>query len=92
MGTPQDSEKTKAKLIESAGELFAEKGVNGVTVRDIARKANTPLGAISYHFKTKDALYREVLLEACKADSLSSKEREQLKALPSPHGVVRLRQ
>jgi AcrR family transcriptional regulator len=78
MGTPKDSKKTRAKLIEAAGQLFAEKGFNGVTVRDIAQKADTHLSALNYHFRTKEALYHEVLMEACRSDSISSEDKEQL--------------
>jgi AcrR family transcriptional regulator len=78
MGTPKDSKKTRAKLIEAAGQLFAEKGFNGVTVRDIAQKADTHLSALNYHFRTKEALYHEVLMEACRSDSISLEDKEQL--------------
>lgn len=78
MGTPKDSEKTRTKLIEAAGQLFAEKGFNGVTVRDIAKTADTHLSALNYHFRTKDALYHEVLIDACKADSVSAEDKELL--------------
>jgi len=78
MGTPKDSEKTRTKLIEAAGQLFAEKGFNGVTVRDIAKTADTHLSALNYHFRTKDALYHEVLIEACRADSVSVEDKNLL--------------
>lgn len=81
MGTPKDSEATRAKIIEAAGQLFAEKGFNGVTVRDIVKKAGTHLSALNYHFKTKEALYREVLLEACKIVSISLEEQRHLEQL-----------
>lgn len=78
MGTAKDSEKTRAKLIEAAGRLFAEKGFKGVTVRDIAAEAQTHLSALNYHFRSKDALYREVLLEACRSDAISAEDQEYL--------------
>ncbi len=78
MGTPKDSEKTRAKLIEAAGQLFAEKGFKAVTVREIAAAAQTHLSALNYHFRTKDAMYREVLLEACRSDAISEKDRKYL--------------
>ena len=81
MGTPKDSEKTKAKIIESAGRLFADKGFKGVTVRDIAQNAETQVSALNYHFRTKEALYREVLLEACEAASISEADRDILMEL-----------
>ena len=81
MGTQKDSEKTRAKVIEAAGQLFAERGFKGVTVRDIAQKADTHLSALNYHFRSKEALYREVLLEACGAASVSEKDQKQLLTL-----------
>jgi TetR/AcrR family transcriptional regulator, regulator of cefoperazone and chloramphenicol sensitivity len=81
MGTPKDSEKTRTKLIEAAGQLFAERGFNGVTVRDIAKRSETHLSALNYHFRSKEALYREAILEACKTDSITPKERKQLQKL-----------
>lgn len=78
MGTAKDSEKTRAKLIEAAGRLFAEQGFNGVTVRDIAKAADTHLSALNYHFKAKDALYREVLMVACRSDALSVEDKALL--------------
>lgn len=81
MGTPKDSEKTRARLIEAAGQLFAEKGFKGVTVRHIAAAAETHLSALNYHFRSKDAMYREVLLEACRSDAISDKDQRQLRKL-----------
>lgn len=78
MGTPRDSEKTRARIIDAAGELFAERGVNGVTVRDIAAKAETQISALNYHFRGKDALHREVLLEASRRTSFSEEDQQQL--------------
>ena len=50
----------------------------GFTVRDIAQKADTHLSALNYHFRTKEALYHEVLMDACRSDSISLKEQKQL--------------
>ena len=78
MGTFKDSEKTRAKLIQAAGALFAESGFSGVTVRDIIQKAKTSLSALNYHFGGKKSLYKEVLLEACRDNSLSEEEKDRL--------------
>ncbi|NUM34552.1 MAG: TetR/AcrR family transcriptional regulator [Candidatus Brocadiae bacterium] len=50
---------TKLALVLAAGELFAEKGFDGVSTREIAQKANARLGSIHYHFQTKEKLYIE---------------------------------
>lgn len=78
MGTVKDSEKTRARIIDAAGHLFAEQGFKGVTVRDIAKQADTHLSALNYHFKSKEALYRDVLLEACRSSAISLEDQKQL--------------
>lgn len=55
------SDETKAKLIEAAGEVFALRGFRSATVREICRRASTPLGAMNYHFRDKQGLYAAVL-------------------------------
>jgi len=81
MGTQKDSEATRAKIIEAAGQLFAVRGFHGVTVRDIAKKADIHFSLLNYHFKGKDALYREVLLHACRSALMSPEERDYLQDL-----------
>ena len=44
------------QIMETAEILFAEKGFNGTSVRDIAEKANVNLAMISYYFGSKDKL------------------------------------
>jgi AcrR family transcriptional regulator len=44
------------QIMESAEVLFAEKGFNGTSVRDIAEKAHVNLAMISYYFGSKDKL------------------------------------
>lgn len=66
MGVSSDSERTKAAIIQAAGELFANSGFNGVTARQVTAKAGVSLGAIPYHFGSMEALYEEVLVAAIK--------------------------
>ncbi|GEM_PF-1143900 len=44
------SKQTQRSLIEAAGELFARRGITGVTTREIARAARCAQNAITYHF------------------------------------------
>jgi TetR/AcrR family transcriptional regulator, regulator of cefoperazone and chloramphenicol sensitivity len=81
MGTPRDSIKTRSKIIEAAGQLFKDRGFKGVTVREIAKNADVHLGALNYHFRSKDALYKEVLLAACEKSSISEDEQNKLLAI-----------
>lgn len=52
---------TRERLLHAALELFGKCGFEGVGARDIAARAGVPLGAIPYHFGTKEVLYRQVL-------------------------------
>lgn len=54
-------EATRDRLIATAQRLFARHGFKGASVRHITEEAGTNLGAITYHFGSKDALYQAVL-------------------------------
>jgi AcrR family transcriptional regulator len=58
------SEETRAALIEAAGELFAEYGLEGVSTRTIAEKAGENIGSIHYHFGGKEGLHLAALRHA----------------------------
>src|SRR5262245_45243700 len=51
----------KSRLVDVARELFAAHGYEGTSVRDITKKARANLGAITYHFGSKEALYHAVI-------------------------------
>jgi len=51
----------RARLLEAAAALFAEKGFDAVSVREITRRARANLGAVTYHFGGKEALFAEVI-------------------------------
>jgi TetR/AcrR family transcriptional regulator len=53
----------RTKLMETATQLFAHKGFNAVSIRELARTANVNSALISYYFKSKDGLYQEVMEE-----------------------------
>jgi AcrR family transcriptional regulator len=52
---------TRAALMKAGLHAFARRGFDGASVRDITREAGANLGAITYHFGSKRALYSEVL-------------------------------
>jgi AcrR family transcriptional regulator len=58
------AEYTRQSLVKAAVHLFAEKGFENASVRDIVAKAGVNQAAINYHFKGKDGLYLEVLKTA----------------------------
>jgi len=54
---------TSHRLLREARRLFAERGYDGASVRAITQAAHANLGAVTYHFGSKDELYRAVLAE-----------------------------
>jgi len=61
----QDSQfATRTALLDAAERLFSQNGIEGTSVRDIIKEAGTNLGAINYHFGTKDRLALEVFARA----------------------------
>ena len=65
---------TKSRLLEGAGEEFAEKGFELARVRAICDRAGANLAAINYHFGDKEHLYVEVLREAHRCGEDPQKE------------------
>lgn len=53
--------RTRERILNVAGELFAEKGFGETTVRDICAEADVNLSAINYHFRDKENLFSEVI-------------------------------
>lgn len=51
---------TKERLIDSASEIFAEKGFREATVAEICEKAEANIAAVNYHFGDKTKLYKAV--------------------------------
>lgn len=60
----QESGGTPEALIAAARVLFTRHGFDGASVRAITAAAGANLGAITYHFGSKQALYEQVV-EAC---------------------------
>ncbi len=58
------SARTRARLLEAAGALFAEQGVDRVTGQQICRRATVHSAAIVYHFGGMAGLYQAVMAEA----------------------------
>lgn len=61
LGSDAESPDAKHRLLVAARRAFAQQGFDGASVRDITSAAGVNLGAITYHYGSKDALYLEVL-------------------------------
>jgi TetR/AcrR family transcriptional regulator, regulator of cefoperazone and chloramphenicol sensitivity len=61
---PGFRQRTRAELLESAGQVFAEKGFDRATGKEICERAGANAAAINYYFGGMDGLYAAVLEEA----------------------------
>jgi AcrR family transcriptional regulator len=53
-------DRTRERVLEAAVETFARQGLDGTSVRDIARHARIRVSTLYHYFPSKDALYHEV--------------------------------
>lgn len=52
---------TKNKILDAAESLFADKGFNGTSLREITSLAEVNLAAVNYHFGSKKELIKAVM-------------------------------
>jgi AcrR family transcriptional regulator len=58
-----NTDSTPKRLLTAARRLFAERGYEGASIRLITARARANLGAVTYHFGSKQQLYYAVLSE-----------------------------
>lgn len=78
---------SREEILEVATAEFAQHGLAGARVDDIADRTSTSKRMIYYHFKSKDGLYRAVL-ERCYAGIRSLDSQVDLEAL-DPRAAIR---
>ena len=54
-------ESSKTRILEAATALFAQKGFDGTSIREICKKANVNLCMISYYWGGKQELYQGII-------------------------------
>lgn len=55
-----DAQATQARILSTAYDLFASRGIDGASIRDIAKGAGVSLAMVHHYFGSKQGLY-----EAC---------------------------
>jgi TetR/AcrR family transcriptional regulator len=64
LDAPNRNERRKARtvaaILDAAGRLFQEKGLQRTTIDEIASRADVSVGSVYGHFKSKEALYLEL--------------------------------
>src|SRR5215470_10935465 len=80
-------ENTREKILSVAGEVFAEQGFDGATIRAITERAGVNVAAVNYHFRDKAELYTRVVMDACSARA--AYREAMAEAVDSPEERVR---
>ncbi len=57
---PAPSDLTRTRILQAAQRLFARKGYNGTTTKDLAQEAKVAEGTIFRHFANKKAILVEL--------------------------------
>jgi AcrR family transcriptional regulator len=65
-----ETEAAAERILETAGTVFAERGYEGTTIREITTRACVNVAAVHYYFGDKDRLYARVLQQACVASKI----------------------
>ena len=84
-----DGTATRALLLQTAGQVFAERGYADATSKEICERAGTPMASINYHFGSREALYEEVLIEAHRQIVSVDELVEMTRALGDPRDKLR---
>lgn len=77
---------TRDRIFKAARKLFDEKGLEGVSLRNVAKKIGITPMAIYRHFEDKDALIDALVLDGL--DEWSAR----VEALPLCEGLIRIAQ
>jgi AcrR family transcriptional regulator len=88
-GRREVGERTCQRLLDATLALLAERGEDGVTLRDITDAAQANVAAVSYHFGSKDALIQRAINHAI--DRVLDAQAVDLEALgdhPTPDGIA----
>jgi TetR/AcrR family transcriptional repressor of nem operon len=78
---------TRERIVRAAVELVAERGVAGVSLDDVRRRAGASKSQLYLYFPSRDALLRATALQTC--DAVLSVQAELLAGFDSIEGIKR---
>ena len=83
-----DAEKTREQLVVVATNLFETKGYADTSINDICAELDITKGGLFHHFKTKEALFREVWTRLQVAMDAEAREAAiAARSLENPYGA-----
>src|SRR5205085_319722 len=59
-----ESDTTRERILDAAGEIFAERGFDAATIREICKRADANIAAVNYYYRDKECLYLEAVVRA----------------------------
>lgn len=59
-----ETDTTRERIADAAGEVFAERGFDAATIREICKRADANIAAVNYYFGDKECLYLETVVRA----------------------------
>ncbi|HAK72354.1 MAG TPA: TetR/AcrR family transcriptional regulator, partial [Sporomusaceae bacterium] len=59
--TPQDPQIRITEILDTAEQLFSDKGYRGTTISDIAKTMGTAQGMLYYYFKSKEEILEALI-------------------------------
>lgn len=82
-------EQMRERILDAAEELFAEHGFDGVTVRQVTRRASVDVALAHYYFGTKRGLFDSVFLRrAAVINDARLKSIDEYQVNPGPGGAT----
>ncbi len=90
----QQKQNTRDRILDAAEELFAQRGYEGVSVRQIMSQAGADVSLAYYHFKSKRDLFDQVMLRRVETlnelrlDALDAVERRHPDDAPTVEEII----
>ena len=77
---------SRDRILSAAKRLISRHGAAGVSLRDVTDAANVNIASVSYHFGSKDVLFRAAVDEALR--TIARSHERSLRALPVRAGTT----
>jgi AcrR family transcriptional regulator len=73
---PRNANATRASILSASRSLFAQSGYDGISLRDIANRAECNVALVSRYFGGKDELFLEAVAEGFNLSDIANIDRQ----------------